>query len=108
MDYKSYSYLEDLYSIIQYQQDIIKRYEEYIETNIHKKIEKCDKEDFSPRSNEILHYKRITIPQTDIAMICSPYIASEWQEIKDSSPLLPVSAVRYFITEKLREMSKKI
>ena len=30
MDYKNYDYRECLYSIIQYQQDIIKRYEEYI------------------------------------------------------------------------------
>jgi hypothetical protein len=108
MDYKNYSYLEDLYSIIQYQQDIIKRYEDYIETNIHQKIESCEKEDFSPHSNEILHYKHITIPRVDIAMVYSSHIAREWQEIKDMSPLLPCSAVRRLIMEKMAEMAKKI
>jgi hypothetical protein len=108
MDYKNYSYLEDLYSIIQYQQDIIKRYEDYIETNIHQKIETREREEFSPHSNEVIHYKRITIPQADIAMVYSPHIAREWQEIKDMSPLLPCSAVRRLIMEKMAEMAKKI
>ena len=100
MDYKHYSYLEDLYAIIQHQQDIIAKYEEYIETNIHQKIKKVAKEDFDVRALGRVYCQRITIPQTDIMMACDPKVIAEWEEIKLRYPHYPLPDIKRFIMEK--------
>jgi hypothetical protein len=99
MDYKNYCYRECLYSIIQYQQEIIKRYEEYIEKNIFAQISKTEKEEFDIRSMRPINVKRITIPQTDFMMLCDPRIAREWDIIKAEHPICSIDAIKYYMEE---------
>lgn len=101
MDYKNYDYRECLYSIIQYQQEIIKRYEEYIENNIHQPIKKCVREDFDIRAMERVYSQRITIPQTDIMMICDPRVVREFDVIKSEYPVFPLHLIKQYVEEKL-------
>ena len=101
MDYKNYDYRECLYSIIQYQQEIIKRYEEYIENNIHQLIKKCVREDFDIRAMERVYSQRITIPQTDIMMICDPRVVREFDVIKSEYPVFPLHLIKQYVEEKL-------
>ena len=99
LDFKNYSYRELLYSVIQYQQEIIKKYQEYIENNIHSKISEYSKEDFDVRAMEHIHCKRITIPQTDIMMFCDPRVAREYEIIKAEHPICSIDAIKYYMEE---------
>lgn len=99
IDFKNYTYRELLYSIIHYQQEIIKRYEEYIENNICTQISKTEKEEFDMRSMRPIHVKRITIPQTDFMMLCDPIVAREWDFIKAEHPICSIDAIKYYMEE---------
>lgn len=99
LDFKNYTYRELLYSIIQYQQEIIKRYEEYIEKNIFAKISKAEKEEFDIRSMRPINVKRITIPQTDFMMLCDPRVAREWDFIKAEHPVCSIDAIKHYLEE---------
>ena len=101
MDYKNYTYRDCLYTIIQYQQELIKRYEEYIETNICRPIQKYSKEDFDVAVKEYIHLQRITIPQADIVMKCDYQIAREYDIIKAEFPVFPLHLIEQFVEEKL-------
>ncbi len=99
LDFKNYTYREILYSIIQYQQEIIKRYEEYIEKNMYAQISKIEKEDFDLRSQRLINIKRITIPQTDFMMLCDPRIAREWDIIKAEHPICSIDAIKHYLED---------
>ncbi len=99
IDFKNYTYRELLYSIIQYQQEIIKRYEEYIEKNICAQISKTEKEEFDMRSLRPLNVKRITIPQADFMMLCDPRIAREWEFIKAEHPICSIDAIKHYLED---------
>lgn len=101
MDYKSYTYKDCLYTIINYQQEIIKRYEEYIEKNIHQSIKKVTKEDFDVEALTRLEWQRITIPQVDLMMVCDPSVMREYDLIKSEFPLFPLHLIEQFVEEKL-------
>ena len=101
MDYKSYTYRDCLYTIIKYQQELIKRYEEYIENNIHRPIQKYSKEDFDVAANEYIHLQRITIPQADIVMKCDYQIVREYDIIKAEFPIFPIELIEQFVEDKL-------
>lgn len=101
MDYKSYSYRDCLYSIIQYQQELIKRYEEYIENNICQRIKKYSKEDLDIAANEFVQCQHITIPQADIMMKCDYRITMEYDIIKAEFPIFPLHLIEQFVEEKL-------
>ena len=103
IDFKNYTYRELLYSIIHYQQEIIKRYEEYIENNICAQISKTEKEEFDMRSMRPINVKRIKIPQTDFMMLCDPIVAREWDFIKAEFPVFPLHLIEQFVEEKLNK-----
>ena len=103
MDYKNYTYRDCLYTIIQHQQELIKRYEEYIEHNICAKISKREKEEFDIRSQRPINIKRITIPQADFMMMCDPIIAREYDIIKAEFPVFPLHLIEQFVEEKLNK-----
>lgn len=102
MDYKTYDYRECLYSIIQYQQDIIRQYEEYIEKNIHQPIKKYTREDFDNKSLERIYLQRITIPQADIITSCEPRVIREFDIIKSEFPIFSLHLIRQYIEEELK------
>jgi hypothetical protein len=99
LDFKNYTYIERLYSIIQYQQEVIKRYQEYIETNIHNQITEQDQEQFDLHSFETIHCKRITIPQADIMFKCDASIIREYEMIKAEHPTCSIDAIKYYMEE---------
>lgn len=101
MDYQNYNYRDCLYSIIQCQQSLIKRYEEYIENNICKPIKKYSKEDFDIAADEFVQYQHITIPQADIMMKCDYRIAREFDIIKAEFPVFPLHLIEQYVNEKL-------
>ena len=102
MEYKN-SYRDCLYTIIKHQQELIKRYEEYIETNICRPIEKYSKKDFDVAANEHICLQRITIPQADIIMKCDYRIAREFDIIKAEFPVFPLHLIEQFVEEKLNK-----
>lgn len=97
--FKDYTYREILFSIIQYQQEIIKRYEEYIEQTIHSKISKEEKEKFDMRSMRKINIQRITIPKVDFMMMCEPVVAREWDYIKATHPICSIDAIKHYLME---------
>lgn len=99
LDFKNYSYRELLYSVIQYQQEIIKKYQEYIENNIHSKISEYNKEDFDARATERIHCKRITIPQVDLMFRCDASVIREYEIIKAEHPICSIGAIKYYMEE---------
>lgn len=99
LDFKNYSYIEILYSIIKYQQEVINRYEEYIEKNICSQIDKTEKEEFDMRSMRPINVKRITIPKVDFMMLCDPSVAREWDFIKAEHPICSIDAIKYYMEE---------
>lgn len=101
MDYKSYTYRDCLYTIINHQQELIERYEEYIENNIHRPIQKYSKEDFDRAANEYIRLQRITIPQADIVMRCDYQVAREYDMIKAEFPIFPLELIKQFVEDKL-------
>lgn len=103
MDYKSYTYKDCLYTIIKYQQEIIKRYEEYIEKNIHQSIKKKTKEDFDVEALTRLEWQHITIPQVDLMMVCDSSVMREYDLIKAEFPLFPLYLIQQYVEEKLKE-----
>ena len=103
MDYKNYTYRDCLYTIIQYQQELIKRYEEYIENSICKPIEKRTQEGFSPYPLDRVQCQRITIPQVDIMMRCDSWLIHEFNAIKAEFPVFPLHLIEQFVEEKLNK-----
>ena len=101
MDYKAYNYRDCLYTIIQYQQELIKRYEEYIENSICRPIEKCTHESFGADPFDRVQCQRITIPQADIMMKGDPRLIHEFNAIKAEFPVFPFHLIEQFVNEKL-------
>jgi hypothetical protein len=99
IDFKNYTYREILYSIIQYQQEVIKKYQEYIETNIHNQITERDQEYFDVPSCETIHCKRITIPQADLMFKCDASIIREYEMIKAEHPICSIDAIKHYLEE---------
>ncbi len=90
--------------LCKYQQDIIKQYEEYIEKHIVAKILEEDCSRKSALDLDRVVAKRITIPETNIMMLCEPWVIQEWNWLKAQTPLI---SPNYFINIAYKEQEEK-
>ena len=75
-----------LLDVCNYQQELLKKYEEYIEQNIANKILEEDYDnplDPMGRAN----FKRITIPQSTFMLRCDPSTLKAWEWLKYQRPV---------------------
>ena len=75
-----------LLEICSYQQELLKKYEEYIEQQITSKIleEDCDRP-WDPMGRAT--FKRITIPQSTFMLRCDPSTLKAWEWLKFQRPV---------------------
>lgn len=90
--------------LCKYQQEIIKQYEEYIEKHIHAEILKEDCAHKSLLDLDKVVAKRITIPETNIVMLCEPWVIQEWNWLKAQTPLISPD---YFINIAYKEQEER-
>jgi hypothetical protein len=90
--------------LCKYQQDIIKQYQEYIEKHIHAKILEEDCSRKSALDLDKLVAKRITIPETNLVLLCEPWVIQEWNWLKTQTPLISPD---YFINIAYKEQEER-
>lgn len=93
-----------LLEFCKYQHSLIKRYEEYIEKNIHAKIlkEDCARK-FPPAPDDMCVAKRIVIPQTELVVFCDPHVFSNWEQLKFENPLISPDYFMHIAYQELME-----
>ena len=90
--------------LCKYQQDIIKRYKEYIESYIHQPIKEDTASSFDPFDCRTLVVRHFTIPEAHLVANCSAACASEWDYLKTTTPLVSPD---YFIEMAYKEYEEK-
>lgn len=90
--------------LCKYQQDIIERYEEFIEQFL--KVTLTEKVDFhqDPLTLQEVVFREVTIPQTRMIAHCSPACRFEWEYLKSTSPRVSPD---YFIEMTYKEYMEK-
>ena len=75
-----------LLDVCNYQQELLKKYEEYIEQNIVSKILEEDIDDDRWNPNALGTFKRITIPQSTFMLRCDKTTLKTWEWLKYQRP----------------------
>ena len=76
-----------LLEICSYQQELLTKYEEFIENQI---VSKIKEEDFNGdrwRPDSWASFKRITIPETSFMLRCDPSTLKAWEWLKFQKPV---------------------
>lgn len=91
--------------LCKYQQDIIERYEEYIEKFIaHQPVRSTLSLFNDPMKLERVEVKRITIPETTLMVAMTPACRFEWEYLKSMTPRVSPD---YFISMAYKEYEER-
>jgi hypothetical protein len=92
-----------LWELCKYQQNIIDKYKEYIEREIHQ----CIQEEITKQPHfefsEIAYFRHITIPETHLVVRCDPWIQKNWELLQAENPVI---TPEYFISLAYREQEE--
>lgn len=94
-----------LWELCKYQQNIIDKYKEYIEKQIHQKIHEEIME--QPNMTDIGQYsyfRHITIPEVSMITRCDSWVHKNWEILQAENPVI---TPEYFISLAYREMEEK-
>lgn len=90
--------------LCKYQQDIIDKYEEFIEKLLHMTIEENVKVEKDPFALQTFVVRHVTIPETRLIAKCSPACRCEWEYLKAYTPRVSPD---YFIEMAYKEREEK-
>jgi hypothetical protein len=93
-----------LWELCKYQQNIIDKYKEYIEKQIHQKITEEIVKQPSIDFNQYSVFRHITIPETRMVARCDPWVYKNWEILQAENPVI---TPEYFISLAYREMEER-
>ena len=93
-----------LWELCKYQQNIIDKYKEYIEKQIHQKITEETSKQSRIDFNQDSVFRHITIPETRMVACCDPWVHKNWEMLQAENPVI---TPEYFISLAYREMEEK-
>lgn len=89
-----------LWELCKYQQSIIDKYKDYIETYIHQKIQEEIIKHPGIDFNETYFIRHITIPETQLVVRCDRWTHHNWELLQAENPLI---TPEYFINIAYKE-----